>query len=138
MKNIIGMCVMVVALSVSAQSDRQEWITDYKAAITAAKTQNKPLLVFAVDGSTSEALSVLEKEFFQWEGLSSIADKVVFLKLKTNTDMYAKRMAIHFTNSKTTPALALAANDQSLIGKPLNNMTSQNIKTFIEFLNATL
>ncbi len=138
MKNLVCMFLMVFALSVSAQSDKQDWLTDYKAAITAAKTQDKPLLVFAVDGSDSEALRLLEQEFFQWEGLKSMADKVIFLKLDINSDLYAKRMAIHLTKSKTTPALALASNDQSVIGTPLNKITPQNIKTFIEFLNETL
>ncbi len=136
MKTILYIALFMLSLNATAQIEKFEWVTDYKSAINASKESNKQILVYAIDGTTSTEVKILESELFSSDILLALRNKLIFLKLNTAEDMYAKRMAIHFTNSKQTPGVALVDTNQKTVGKPLNQITSSNVKDFITFLES--
>ncbi|MEM6516216.1 MAG: hypothetical protein AAF688_08535 [Bacteroidota bacterium] len=138
MKNILYIGLFLVTLNLTAQSESIDWITDYKTAFKTAEQLDKPVLAFATNGQSSAELKLLEGELFGSETFQSLKDKVVFLKLNTADDMYAMRMATHFTKSKTGPSVALVQSNQRPLGEPLNKINSGSISNFINVLKAEI
>ena len=140
MKHLIVILVLSFTLHVSAQ-DQNNWLTDYNKAIQLSKTHNKPILAFVTDRKKSEALSTLNKYFFNTDTFKTkFAPKVILLKLDildTKTPNVT-RLGIHFTKQTTAPGLALIDKNSRTIFKPLVDMTPENISIFMTMLNDKL
>lgn len=138
MKKLLVLLVCALSLQLTAQSSGQNWLTNYKTALTTAASLNQPILTFVTDGSNSKALQLLEEELFDTETFRSLKGKVVFLKMDiTSSNVDARRHATHFTKSESVPALGLVDQYKEMIGEPLNEITSENINAFIALLNTT-
>jgi len=124
-----------MTLQVSAQSNTQKWLTNYETALATAERLDQPIFAFVTDGTDSSELKLLEQELFESETFRSLTGKVTFLKMDANSaNMDVKRHAIHFTKSKSVPAIGLIDYQMEMTGAPLNKITSENISAFLSFL----
>jgi len=83
-------------------------------------------------------MRLLDSEFFSSEVVKGMKDKAIFLRLNIKEDIFAKRMAIHFTDSNYAPAIALIQANQKPIGDPLNKINLNTIKNYILFLKSQI
>ena len=138
MKNLVYVILLVFTLNVAAQ-EQYNWNTDYKTALELSKSQDKPILAFVTDLQPSEAIQILNTNFFSSESFQNMASQLILLKLDVSDKLsYNARMGIHYTNQRMTPGLALVGADNDAIGDPLVTVTSESISDFLEFINSKL
>ena len=138
MKNLVYVVLLVFTLNVAAQ-EQYNWNTDYKTALELSKSQDKPILAFVTDLQPSEAIQILNTNFFSSESFQNMASQLILLKLDVSDKLsYNARMGIHYTNQRMTPGLALVGADNDAIGDPLVTFTSESISDFLEFINSKL
>ena len=138
MKKILFIFALAFTMQLSAQ-DNTNWITDYKVALEQSKTQDKPILAFVTDNQKTEASELLNTAFLSSEAFMDIAPKVVLLKLDISDEQsYNIRLGIHYLNKPSTIGLALVNKFNDKIGEPLTDISNENIKVFILFINSKL
>lgn len=134
MKKIAIIILLIVSVNLSAQTDTQKWLTDYKEATKVSETLNNPILVFVTDNTSGDSYDVLQEQVFNSEDFKRYASSFVFLKLDISADNYNKRLASHYTKSDAVPALALIDEKGNMIEKSLTEINSKNVSEFITFL----
>ena len=138
MKKILFILIFAISGQIFAQ-EQSQWISDYKVALQQSESQNKPILVFVTDNQKTESLELLKKEFFATEDFKAIEAKVILLKLDiSNKESYNVRLGIHYLDERNASGLALINSYNDNIGEPLTKINSENIKSFISFLNSKL
>ncbi|WP_047545672.1 thioredoxin family protein [Psychroserpens sp. Hel_I_66] len=138
MKKILFILIFAISGQIFAQ-EQSQWISDYKVALQQSESQNKPILVFVTDNQKTESLELLKKEFFATEDFKAIEAKVILLKLDiSNKESYNVRLGIHYLEERNASGLALINSYNDNIGEPLTEINSENIKSFISFLNSKL
>lgn len=134
MKKISLLILLMVSVTLSAQTETLNWLTDYKEALKASETLNNPVLVYVTDNATTENERLLENDIFNSEDFKRFASSFVLLKLDTTTNPYHKRLAAHYTKSKSVPALALIDSQGHTIDTALTELNSKSIASFMAFL----
>jgi hypothetical protein len=134
MKKLSLMILLMVSVTLSAQTETLNWLTDYKEALRASETLNNPILVFVTDNTSAKSNVLLEDQVFNSEDFKRYASSFVLLKLDLNTNAYHKRLASHYTKSDAVPALALVDKKGNTIESALTEMNSKNISEFMTFL----
>jgi len=134
MKKLAIIILLIVSVNLSAQTNTQKWLTDYKEAIKVSETQNNPILVFVTDNATGESYDILQDQVFDSENFKRYASSFVLLKLDISADSYHKRLASHYTKSNAVPALALIDEKGNTIDKALTEINSKNVSDFMTFL----
>jgi len=137
MKKILALLMLVVSLSSTAQITENR-LTNHKEAISIAESQNKNILIFALENSNVEAYKILETELFNSEAFKAIQANFIFLELDVNADTYNKRLAAHYSGVKSTPVLALIDQKGNPIGQSLSDFNKESIQKFISFLKANI
>jgi len=135
MKKNAVILLLIVSVNLSAQTDMQNWLTDYKEAIKISETLNNPILVFVTDNTSGESYTTLQEQVFDSENFKKYTSSFVLLKLDITTDTYNKRLASHYTKSNAVPALALVSEKGNTIGKTLTEINSKTVSEFMTFLN---
>ena len=120
-----------------AQTDSLKWKTEYSEAVKVAVKENKPILLYTIDGMSSSESQLIENEFFQTDEIKMFENKLVFLKINVINDGYAKRIAMRYT-SNAVPAIALINSEQNPIGEPLTSINSENINDYIKYLKTKI
>ncbi|WCO02914.1 hypothetical protein [Psychroserpens ponticola] len=134
MKKIAIIILLIVSVNLSAQTNTQNWFTDYKKAIKTSETLKNPILVFVTDNSTNENYTVLQDEVFNSDQFKKYSSSFVLLKLDISADDYNKRLAAHYTKSKIVPALVLIDEKGNTIEKALTEINSKTVSEFMTFL----
>lgn len=134
MKKIAIIILLIVSVNLYAQTETQNWLTDYKEAFKVSETLKNPILVFVTDNTSGEKYTVLQDQVFNSENFKKYASSFVLLKLDISIDSYNKRLASHYTKSNVVPALALIDEKGNTIGKVLTEINVNNISEFITFL----
>lgn len=134
MKKIAVILLLIVSVNLSAQTDTQNWLTDYKEAIKTSETLNNPILVFVTDNTLGESYKTLQEQVFNSENFKKYASSFVLLKLDITIDTYNKRLGSHYIKSNAVPALALVDEKGNTIGKTLTEINSKTVSEFITFL----
>ena len=134
MKKIAVIILLIVSVNLSAQTDTQKWLTDYKEATKVSETLNNPILVFVTDNTSGESYDILQDQIFNSENFKRYASSFVLLKLDISTDSYNKRLAFHYTKSEAVPALVLIDEKGNTIEKALIEINSKNVSEFMIFL----
>ena len=134
MKKIAVILLLIVSVHLSAQTDTQKWLTNYKEAIKISETLNNPILVFVTDNTSVESYKILQEQVFSSEDFKKYASSFVLLKLDITTDSYNKRLGSHYTKSNAVPALALVDKKGNTIGTALTEINSTTISDFMTFL----
>jgi len=138
MKGFFYLALFLTTSGLSAQTENVDWVTDYKSAITAAKSQDQLILAYFVRAGSSDGHGLLERAFFKSEMLQYLRDRAVFLKLNITNNAYAKRMAVHYTGNDKVPAIALIDANQKIIGEPLVQINADTIANFMSFLKSQI
>ena len=134
MKKLTVIFLFVFSINISAQTDTQNWLTDYKEASKASETLNNPILVFVTDNASGESYDLLQDQVFNSENFKRYASSFVLLKLDISSDSYNKRLASHYAQSDNVPALALVDEKGNTIEKALTEINSKNVSEFMTFL----
>ena len=134
MKKLTVIFLFVFSINLSAQTDTQNWLTDYKEASKASETLNNPILVFVTDNASGESYDLLQDQVFNSENFKRYASSFVLLKLDISSDSYNKRLASHYAQSDNVPALALVDEKGNTIEKALTEINSKNVSEFMTFL----
>ena len=134
MKKLTIIFLLIVSVNLSAQTDTQNWLTDYKEAIKSSETLNNPILVFVTDNTSGENYNLLQEQVFNSENFKRYMSSFVLLKLDISSDSYHKRLASHYTKSDNVPALVLIDEKGNTIEKALTEINSKNISEFMAFL----
>ena len=134
MKKIAIIVLLIFSANLSAQTNTQNWLTDYKEAIKASELLNNPILVFVTDNTSVEVYDTLQNQVFNSENFKRYASSFVLLKLDISVDSYNKRLASHYTKSDKVPALALIDEKGNTIEKALTEINSNTISEFMNFL----
>jgi len=134
MKKIAVILLLIVSVNLSAQTDTQNWLTDYKEAIKTSETLNNPILVFVTDNTLGGSYKTLQEQVFNSENFKKYASSFVLLKLDITIDTYNKRLGSHYTKSNAVPALALVDEKGNTIGKTLTEINSKTVSEFMTFL----
>jgi hypothetical protein len=124
----------MVSVTLSAQTETLNWLTDYKEALKASETLNNPILVFVTDNASAKTNALLEDLVFNSEDFKRYASSFVLLKLDLNTNAYHKRLASHYTKSDVVPALALVDENGNTIDNALTQLNAETISEFLAFL----
>jgi hypothetical protein len=134
MKKLSLMILLMVSVTLSAQTETLNWLTDYKEALKASETLNNPILVFVTDNASAKTNALLEDLVFNSEDFKRYASSFVLLKLDLNTNAYHKRLASHYTKSDAVPALALVDDNGNTIDNALTQLNAETISEFLAFL----
>ena len=134
MKKLTVIFLFVFSINLSAQTDTQNWLTDYKEASKASETLNNPILVFVTDNASGVSYDLLQDQVFNSENFKRYASSFVLLKLDISSDSYNKRLASHYAQSDNVPALALVDEKGNTIEKALTEINSKNVSEFMTFL----
>lgn len=138
MKKLLFILILVFTLQLSAQ-DQVNWLTDYKVALEQSKVQDKVILAYVTDHQKTEASEVLNTLFFSSDDFKMMSSKVIFLKLDiSDKNSYNRRLGIHYMNNPSVIGLALINKYNNKIGEPLTIINTDNIASFILFLNSKL
>ena len=134
MKKLTVIFLFVFSINLSAQTDTQNWLTDYKEASKASETLNNPILVFVTDNASGVSYDLLQDQVFNSENFKRYASSFVLLKLDISSDSYNKRLASHYAQSDNVPAIALVDEKGNTIEKALTEINSKNVSEFMTFL----
>lgn len=134
MKKLTLIILLIVSVNLTAQTESNKWLTDYKEAIKTSKTLNNPILVFVTDNTSGEIYNLLQDEIFNSVEFKRYATSFVLLKLDVSIDSYNKRLAFHYTKSEVVPALALVDETGNTIEKALTEINSKSVSDFMTFL----
>jgi hypothetical protein len=138
MKKLLFILILVFTLQLSAQ-DQVNWLTDYKVALEQSKVQDKVILAYVTDNQKTEDSEVLNTLFFSSDDFKMMSSKVIFLKLDiSDKSSYNMRLGIHYMNNPSVIGLALINKYNNKIGEPLTIINTDNIASFILFLNSKL
>jgi hypothetical protein len=134
MKKLAIIILLIVNGNLSAQTNTQNWLTDYKEAITTSEKLNNPILVFVTDSASGTNYDTLQEQVFNSENFKRYASSFVLLKLDISADAYNKRLASHYTKSDSVPALVLIDEKGNAIDKALTEINSNTVSEFMKFL----
>jgi len=137
MKLTLFISLFLLGFCIQAQTDDFLWKSEYSTALKAAANENKPILLYTVNGMTSSESQLIENEFLQSDEIKKFKNTLVFLKLNVTNDGYAKRIAKRYTKN-SVPAIALIDSKQSPIGEPLTRINSENISNYIKYLKTKI
>ena len=134
MKKLALIILLAISVNLSAQTDTQNWLTEYKAAIKTSESLQNPILVFVTDNTSGDNHTALQEQVFNSENFKRYASSFVLLKLDISADAYNKRLAFHYTKSDNVPALVLIDEKGNTIDKALTEINSENIAEFMAFI----